>query len=78
MQHHFTLKRDSPFCLDAFTPTMAALLFFVPVTLRENCREVTSSCCKQQHKFRCRSPCGVPDIRQESGRYNACVIEKEL
>ena len=44
MQHHFTLKRDPPFCLDAFTPTMAALLFFVPVTLRENCREVTSSC----------------------------------
>ena len=44
MQHHFTLKRDPPFCLDAFTPTMAALLFSVPVTLRENCREVTSSC----------------------------------
>ena len=43
--HHFTLKRDSPFFLDAFTPTMAAL-FSLPMLLllRENCREVTSSC----------------------------------
>ena len=50
MQHHFTLKRDSPFCLDAFTPTMAALLFSVPLTLRENCREVTSSCLRKERR----------------------------
>ena len=45
MKHHYTLKRDSPFFLDAFTPTMAAL-FSLPMLLllRENCREVTSSC----------------------------------
>ena len=42
--HHtiLHLKETPPFCFSLMHYTTAA--FFVPMLLRENCREVTSSC----------------------------------